>query len=132
MQKCLKSKASIEEEYKKCATELKLKTEELVKLSSEVKDLQEIVNLRSEMEENLLEETHSKKQVEMKNPTNKRKIQTENDFDKKHAMNCSVCGKVCMDEKDLQEHMKSHSINQMARCQQNMSQQIEEEFRDTK
>ena len=40
----------------KCAKELKLKTEQVVKLTSEVKDLQEIVKLRMEMKENVVKE----------------------------------------------------------------------------
>ena len=40
-----KSMSNLENEYTKCEKELKIKTEEIIKLKSEIKDLKQILNL---------------------------------------------------------------------------------------
>ena len=134
LQKCQKSKANIEEEYMKCAKELKLKTEQVVKLTSEVKDLQEIVKLRMEMKENVVKENPQNKTEHIEDDVDsttckfqsKSNSNLEKHMNKEHVMNCTECGKLFHDENDLQEHKKSHSLKHI-RFSQYTSQQIEEE-----
>ena len=51
LKKCLESKKSIENEYFKCETELRIKTEEVEKLKLEIRHLKQIVELRENLKD---------------------------------------------------------------------------------
>ena len=50
-----KSKKTVMDEYLKCERELRMRTEEMEKLKTEIKDLKEILKLKEQLHENNLE-----------------------------------------------------------------------------
>lgn len=111
LQESQKSQAYIEKEYKQCEKELKLKTEEVIKLNSEIKDLKQIVNLRSDIRNmNITEGDECDFEPwESKEKTQEQKCQDES--------KCQVCEKSFKKNSELVEHMKSqHGSKEELNC----------------
>ena len=57
LEMCKKGKAFIENEYRKCEKELRMKTEEAEKFKIEIKDLRTIVKLRNELKKKNIDDS---------------------------------------------------------------------------
>ena len=118
LKKCEKSKRMIKNEYVKCETELRIKTEEAEKLKIEIKDLKQIVGLGEKLRENNLKisppEERSDEEIsdDEENIFEMRKSgfgregpQTENLINKDQEFNCEECDYQGTRKMELKKHI---------------------------
>ena len=64
LNRCEKGKKHIENEYFKCEKELKIKTEEVEKLKTEIRDLKAIINLSNKLEDEHIDQTDTENKLD--------------------------------------------------------------------